>query len=267
MQRLVPGTLCCRPRASRRPTRECRRCGTCRWTCGRARSMPSSARTAPANRPSSGSSRAPSSRTPGPFAFDGGARRAPRPARRARSGHRRRLPAAHAVPASHGRREPGARPRARLALAAHRLGRAPPRGARRCSRAPGPQIDPDRPASELSMAEQQLVEIARALGSRRPHRHHGRADRRTPRARRRTADRGGAGTSAAAAQACCTSPTASTRSSSSRTASRCCATAAAIDTRAASAMDRSTLISLMVGREMSAVYRHEPHVQPREVLG
>ena len=39
-----------------------------------------------------------------------------------------------------------------------------------------------------------------------------------------------------------------------------------IDTRAASAFDRASLISLMVGREMSAVYSHEPRAQPREVL-
>ena len=31
-------------------------------------------------------------------------------------------------------------------------------------------------------------------------------------------------------------------------------------------MDRSTLISLMVGREMSAIFGHEPHVQAREAL-
>ena len=38
------------------------------------------------------------------------------------------------------------------------------------------------------------------------------------------------------------------------------------DTRPTADMDRSTLISLMVGREMSAIYSHEPHVQPHEAL-
>jgi rhamnose transport system ATP-binding protein len=39
-----------------------------------------------------------------------------------------------------------------------------------------------------------------------------------------------------------------------------------IETRATAAMDRATLVSLMVGRELSSVYSHEPHAQPREAL-
>ena len=129
----------------------------------------------------------------------------------------------------------------------------------------GAQIDPDRPASDLSMAEQQLVEIARALGSKarivimdeptaalpahdvarlldavREMRARGagvlyishRLDEVFELANRITVLRDGR----------------------------------RIETREAAAMDRSTLISLMVGREMSAIFGHEAHVQAREAL-
>jgi rhamnose transport system ATP-binding protein len=129
----------------------------------------------------------------------------------------------------------------------------------------GAQIDPDRPASDLSMAEQQLVEIARALGSRArivimdeptaalPAHDVARllAAVREMRAR-------GVGVVYISHRLDEVFELAD-RITVLRDGRR-------IDTREAAGMDRSTLISLMVGREMSAVFGHEPHVQEREAL-
>jgi rhamnose transport system ATP-binding protein len=129
----------------------------------------------------------------------------------------------------------------------------------------GAQIDPDRPASELSMAEQQLVEIARALGSNArivimdeptaalPAHDVARllAAVREMRAR-------GAGVLYISHRLDEVFELAD-RITVLRDGRR-------IDTREAIGMDRSTLISLMVGREMSAVFGHEPHVQAGEAL-
>ncbi len=129
----------------------------------------------------------------------------------------------------------------------------------------GAQIDPDRPAADLSMAEQQLVEIARALGSR---------------ARIIIMDEPTAALPADDVARLLTA----VRELRTRGAGVVYIThrldevfeladritvlrdGQRIDTRAASAFDRTSLISLMVGREMSAVYSHEPRAQPREVL-
>src|SRR5688572_21793624 len=129
----------------------------------------------------------------------------------------------------------------------------------------GAQIDPDRPASELSMAEQQLVEIARALGS----------DARIVIMDEPTA---------ALPAHDVARLLASVREMQARGAGVLYIThrldevfeladritvlrdGRRIETREAAGMDRSTLISLMVGREMSAVFGHELHVQEREAL-
>jgi rhamnose transport system ATP-binding protein len=129
----------------------------------------------------------------------------------------------------------------------------------------GAEIDPDRPASELSMAEQQLVEIARALGSDArivimdeptaalPAHDVARllAAVREMRAR-------GAGVLYITHRLDEVFELAD-RITVLRDGSR-------VDTRETCTMDRSTLISLMVGREMSAIYSHESHVQPRDAL-
>ena len=129
----------------------------------------------------------------------------------------------------------------------------------------GAAIDPDLAASELSMAEQQLVEIARALGSR---------------ARIVIMDEPTAALPAHDVERLM----AAVRELRGRgrrvlyishrldevfeLADRITVLrdGRRVDTRAAQAMDRPTLIALMVGREVSAVYPHEPHVQAREVL-
>ena len=79
--------------------------------------------------------------------------------------HRRDLPAARAVPRPDRGREHRARPRARRPVAARRTGGRGTRARRSCWRAIGARIDPEREAGDLSMPEQQLVEIARALGA------------------------------------------------------------------------------------------------------
>jgi rhamnose transport system ATP-binding protein len=129
----------------------------------------------------------------------------------------------------------------------------------------GAQIDPDQSASELSMAEQQLVEIARALGSS---------------ARIVIMDE----PTAALPAHDVARLLASVREMRARGAGVLYIThrldevfeladritvlrdGRRIETRDAAGMNRSTLISLMVGREMAAVFGHEPHVQPREAL-
>jgi rhamnose transport system ATP-binding protein len=129
----------------------------------------------------------------------------------------------------------------------------------------GATIDPDRPASELSMAEQQLVEIARALGGN---------------ARIIIMDEPTAALPAHDVERLI----AAVRELKGRGAGVLYIThrldevyeladrvtvlrdGRRIDTRPASEIDRGTLIALMVGREMSAVYSHEPHAQAREAL-
>ena len=87
----------------------------------------------------------------------------PRPLPRAR--HRRHLPAAVALPGPHRRREhrPGARDRRPVAAARLVATRqpAPPS----CSQRIGASIDPARLVETLSMPEQQIVEIAKAIGA------------------------------------------------------------------------------------------------------
>src|SRR5215203_3828566 len=129
----------------------------------------------------------------------------------------------------------------------------------------GAQIDPDRRASELSMAEQQLVEIARALGSNArivimdeptaalPAHDVARLLGAVREMRAR-----GAGVLYISHRLDEVFELAD-RITVLRDGRR-------IDTRAAAGMDRSTLISLMVGRERSSVFAHEPHVRAREVL-
>jgi len=143
--------------------------------------------------------------------------------------------------------------------------RARRRAARVLLERTGAAIDPDRPASELSMAEQQLVEIARALGSE---------------ARIVIMDE----PTAALPADQVVRLAAAIRELRARGAGVLYIThrldevfdladritvlrdGRRIDTRPTGEMDRSSLISLMVGREMSAIYSHEPHVQAREAL-
>ena len=94
---------------------------------------------------------------------------------------------------------PGVQPRARpdrrartssWAGSATRLGfvarRASAAGPRSCSRRLGVAIDPDAPCRRSTIAQQQMVEIAKALAARGPHHRHGRADRRADRRTRST---------------------------------------------------------------------------------
>jgi rhamnose transport system ATP-binding protein len=129
----------------------------------------------------------------------------------------------------------------------------------------GAHIDADRPASELSMAEQQLVEIARALGSQarivimdEPTAALPAHDVERLLAAVRELRARGAGVLYISHRLDEVFDLAD-RISVLRDGRR-------IETRPAAAMDRPTLISLMVGREMSAVYAHEPHVSDREAL-
>ena len=129
----------------------------------------------------------------------------------------------------------------------------------------GAAIDPDRPASELSMAEQQLIEIARALGSNarivimdEPTAALAAHDVERLKAAVRGLRGRGAGVLYISHRLEEVFELAD-RITILRDGRR-------VDTRAASAIDRATLIALMVGREMSAVYPHESHVQPREVI-
>jgi rhamnose transport system ATP-binding protein len=129
----------------------------------------------------------------------------------------------------------------------------------------GAAIDPDGAAGELSMAEQQLVEIARALGSNacivimdEPTAALAAHDVERLKAAVRDLRGRGAGVLYISHRLDEVFELAD-RITVLRDGRR-------VDTRAASAMDRATLIALMVGREMSAVYPHESHVQPRDVL-
>ena len=159
-------------------------------------------------------------RDAGEMLVDGDAGRLPLAARRPRRRHRRHLPGADAVPRPQHRGE-------------RRHGLPPARGAaadrprRRCTRSVqglldrlGVRLDPERPVRGLSIADQQIVEIAKALQLRRARADHGRADRRAVRARRSSGSSRSSGPCARRARPSSSSPTASTRSSRSATPSR-----------------------------------------------
>ena len=169
----------------------------------------------------------------GTLSIDGVPVSAARAARRARSGHCRRLPAADAFPASHGGGEPGARPRARPRRGGASTGRPPPcralaaRARRRADRSRSVRRRISRwPSSSSSRSRAPSAADARIVIMDEP-------TAALPARRRGTPVGGGAGAAQHAAPACCTSPIASTRCSSSPIGSRCCATASRIDTRAA----------------------------------
>ena len=84
----------------------------------------------------------------------------------------------------------------------------------------GVRLDAERPVRGLSIADQQIVEIAKALQLRRARADHGRADRGAVRPGGRAPLRRRAHAAASAARRCCSSRTASRRSSRSATPSR-----------------------------------------------
>ena len=191
----------------------------------RARSTPSSARTAPARARSSRSSAGvhqPDSRHD---PCSTASRVHPGPAHARALGHRRRPPGAAAVPRPDRRRERLHRPRPVRARSADRLGRDASRGARRCFAELDVQFDVGAPVRGLSMADQQLIEIAKALS----------VDARVlildeptaslSRARGRAAVHDRPPACATAASPSCSSATASTRSSSCATGRPSSATA------------------------------------------
>ena len=101
----------------------------------------------------------------GTIEVQGRANRGERSGPRTGAGHRRDLPAAGAVPRPDRRREhrPGAGARGRLA--ARSAGAERRERARRLLDRIGAAIDPEAEVRRLTMPEQQLVEIARALGA------------------------------------------------------------------------------------------------------
>ena len=128
-----------------------------------ARRTRSSARTAPASPLWSRSWPACTRRTPARCRSTAQPVRLRRPGRRPRRRHRGDLPGAHAVPRPVGRREHLHGPAAAAQPAAHRhRPRCGPGAAELFDRL-GVHLDPDRPARGLSIADQQLVEIAKAL--------------------------------------------------------------------------------------------------------
>ena len=120
------------------------------------------------------------------------ARRLRRPGRRPGRRHRGHLPGADALPRPVRRREhlhgPAA---ARAACAASTAAAMRDHATASCSPGSACTSTPTGPARGLSIADQQLVEIAKALSLRRPGPGHGRADRRAVRRRGRAAVRGG----------------------------------------------------------------------------
>ena len=84
---------------------------------------------------------------------------------RARAGDRGDLSAAVALSAPHRRREYRAGARERAASGAASTGRRGGAGRARCSSEVGAAIDPERLVGTLSMPEQQIVEIAKAIGA------------------------------------------------------------------------------------------------------
>ena len=88
----------------------------------------------------------------------------PRHAPRDRARHRHRLPGAEPAPEPHRRAEPGARPRAAPLRLARRRRDAPRRRSEALAAA-RPRHRPATPVSSLSLAERQMVEIAKALST------------------------------------------------------------------------------------------------------
>ena len=84
----------------------------------------------------------------------------------------------------------------------------------------GVRLDPDRPARGLSVADQQIVEIAKALSFERHGAGDGRAHRRADPRRGRAAVRRRRDAAGRRARRCCSSPTGSRRSSHAASASR-----------------------------------------------
>ena len=89
----------------------------------------------------------------------------------------------------------------------------------------GVRLDPEQPARGLSIADQQIVEIAKALSLRRARADHGRADRRAVRPRGRAAVRRGAGAARARRRGAVHLPPARGDLRDLRQRSPCCATA------------------------------------------
>ena len=104
------------------------------------------------------------------------------------------------------------------------------------------------------MPEQQLVEIAKAIGARRQDPDHGRADGVADRARGRAAVRRHRAPARRRASASSTSRTGSRRSSSIADRVTVLRDGETVATRDRAELDRATLIRLMVGRELSAVF-------------
>jgi ABC-type sugar transport system ATPase subunit len=161
--RAPDGRRCCRSSTRRRRSARSRRSRTSRSTSTAARRTRSSARTAPASRRSSRSS--PASTSPTAARCSSTASRSyhpQRPGRRARRRHRDHLPGADALPRPHGRSRTSSSAASRCAAGGVSTTRDA-RQARGDLRAARRAIDPDRIARGLSIAEQQLVEIAKAL--------------------------------------------------------------------------------------------------------
>ena len=136
----------------------------------------------------------------GALLVDGAAGLPQRTGRRPRRRHRDHLPGADPVPRPHGRGEhlhrPAAARRPGVASTAARCART----CRTCSSAWASRLDPGRIARGLSIAEQQIVEIGKALSLDAQGHRHGRADGRavggrggTAVRRRREPARGGRG--------------------------------------------------------------------------
>ena len=102
-------------------------------------------------------------RDAGEFRLDGGARGLPHHRAVEGGGHRRHLPGADALPRPLGHREHLHGPPAHEPLRAHRPQGDAGGGAGRSSPASASRIDPDRVTEGLSIADQQIIEIAKAI--------------------------------------------------------------------------------------------------------
>ena len=147
-----------------------------------------------------------------------------------------------------------------------RTARRRARGARRAPNANSPNSASSCRStfrvSQLSVGQQQVVEIAKALARNGAHHRDGRTDRGAQRTRDRTPLRDRRAVEGGQAPASSTSRIAWTNCRGLPIASRCCVTVSAIETRAAAEFPADEIVRAMVGRRLESHFPELPPVAP-----